>query len=101
MVSSSSDVKLQANGDARPLFQCVSFHVDEIPDDADRSDPGKLAIALATKIFDLQPKDLNPKHPGKYYGRGKYGHVFEVQVIWDVGINISVRNNPAVLNIFE
>lgn len=100
-MSSSSDVKLQANGDARPLFQCVSFHVDEIPAEIDRSDPGKVAIELATKMFDLQPKDLNPKHPGKYYGRGKYGHVFEVQVIWDVGINISVRNNPAVLHIFE
>lgn len=100
-MANSSDVKLQANGEARPTFQCVSFHIDDIPADANTSDPGRLAIDLATRLFELQPKDLNPKHTGKYYGRGKYGHVFEVQVIWDVGINISVRNHPAVLNIFE
>lgn len=100
-MANSSDVKLQANGEARPTYQCVSFHIDDIPEGANTSDPGRLAIDLATQMFELQPKDLNPKHNGKYYGRGKYGHVFEVQVIWDVGINISVRNHPAVLHIFE
>ncbi|HYD18644.1 MAG TPA: hypothetical protein VEF76_09210 [Patescibacteria group bacterium] len=89
------------SADEHPKYQCVSFHVEDVPDYVDRNNPGTGAIPLAVELFQIQPQDFNQKHTGRYYGRGKYGYVFEVEVVWDVAQNISVRNHPAVLNVFE
>jgi hypothetical protein len=97
----ASDVKLQANGDARPQFQCVSFYVEEIPEGSNTGDPNRLAVDLAIKMFEFQLKDFNVKLPGRYYGRGRYGHTFEVQVGWDAANALAAKSHPNVLNVFE
>ena len=82
-------------------FFCVAFYVPEKPPYFNAEKPGLAAIQLAQEMFTLPPSDFNPKHGGRYYGHGKYGYTFEVQVKWESAQALSVRNIPEILNIFE
>lgn len=82
-------------------FQLVAFFTDEKPDYFDPSKPGVAAKQLATDLFEIKPTDLHPTHPGKYYGRGNYGFVFEVQVKTSIALVLAAKNLNNVLQVYQ
>ncbi|MEZ0262735.1 MAG: hypothetical protein ACAH80_17145 [Alphaproteobacteria bacterium] len=82
-------------------FQLVAFYIEEKPAYFDSSQPGSAAKQLATDLFDIKQTDLNPAHPGKYYGKGNYGFVFEVQVKTSIALVLATRNLSNVLQVYQ
>ncbi len=82
-------------------FFNVAFCTPEKPPYFNPQTPGAAAVQLAQEKFHLPPADFNPKHGGRYYGQGKYGYTFEVQIKWESAQALAVKNYPDVLNIFE
>jgi hypothetical protein len=85
----------------RAEYQNVSFFVPQLPEYFDAKNPGAAAIKLAMEKFGFADVDFNPKHTGRYYGPGKYGQVFEVQLKFVLAQTLSAKNHPDILNIFE
>jgi hypothetical protein len=82
-------------------FQFVAFCTAERPAYFDKAAPGAAARQLAVECFGFREVDLNPAHPGKYYGQGKYGHTFEVQVKTPIALTLASKNDKNVLNIYQ
>lgn len=82
-------------------FYLVAFFVDKLPAYFTADKAGQAAVQLAQEMYRLQPNDFQPKHGGRYYGQGKYGHTFEVQIKREAAEALAVNNPPSILNIFE
>jgi len=90
-------------GEIAPLedFQLVAFYIVDKPEYFDSSKPGAAAKQLITELFDIKQTDLHPTHPGKYYGRGNYGFVFEVQVKTSIALVLAAKNLSNVLQVYQ
>ena len=82
-------------------FYTVAFCSAEKPAYFDPQKPGAAAVQLAQEKFSLPPADFNPKHGGRFYGEGRNGFTFEVQIKWESAQALAVKSYPDVLNIFE
>jgi hypothetical protein len=82
-------------------YQNVAFFQPDKPAYFDIKNPGASAVRLAMEMFGFQAVDFNPAHLGRFYGRGKYGYTFEVQVKYPQAQTLAGKNHPDVLNIFE
>lgn len=82
-------------------FQLISFYIVDKPEYFDSSQPGAAAKQLATDLFDIKQTDLHPTHPGKYYGKGNYGFVFEVQVKTSIALVLATKNLSNVLQVYQ
>lgn len=86
---------------SRPEYQNVAFFTPAMPEYFDTKNPGASAIRLATEKFGFTDVDFNPKHTGRFYGQGKYGYTFEVQIKFTLAQVLAAKCHPEVLNIFE
>jgi hypothetical protein len=82
-------------------FQFISFFTNVIPEYCDRKAPAGCAMRLARELFGLAEADFNPKHTGRFYGQGKYGFTFEVQVKNAQAQTLAGKNHPNVYHIYE
>ncbi|MEZ0223754.1 MAG: hypothetical protein ACAH83_04310 [Alphaproteobacteria bacterium] len=86
---------------SRPEYQNVAFFTQTMPDYFDEKNPGASAIRLAGEKFGFADADFNPKHTGRFYGQGKYGYTFEVQIKFTLAQVLASKQHPDILNIFE
>lgn len=86
---------------ALEAFQYLAFWIAKKPAYFDTAQPGTAAKQLATELFGVAAADLDPAHPGKYYGQGKYGFTFEVHLKTSIALTLAAKNDPNVLNIYQ
>jgi hypothetical protein len=82
-------------------FQFVAFYTAEKPAYFDAAQPGTAAKQLAADLFGINLTDLDPAHPGKFYGKGKYGFTFEVHLKTSVALVLAAKNDLQVLNVYQ
>ncbi len=79
----------------------VAFFIPQMPPTFDAAAPGAMAQQLASEMFGFAAADYNPKYGGSFFGHGKYGYVFEVQVRRVLADTLASKNHPDILRIFD
>lgn len=85
----------------KDAHQNVAFFTAERPAWFDLHNPGASTVKLGQEMFGFTDIDINPKHGGRYYGVGKYGHTYEISAKREATIPLSARAHPNVLDIYD